>query len=124
MMLGLNSGSTNDVDSEIDFGIVCDNGMIRISEHGVVRDEDFGSYYPGETFQVSVLSGVVAYYKDGAQALASLPVVCDGPENWVKKIVEGGNLAWTNPARLLGYFAHYRRRVERRRTTSISAAHA
>ena len=128
MMLGLNSGSTNDVDSEIDFGIVCDNGMIRISEHGVVRDEDFGSYYPGETFQVSVLaSGVVAYYKDGAQFSTSkhspaFPLYATvrfnshgaslSRVNWVKKIVEGGNdlqlVKWTNlrgvtTANKLGY---------------------
>ncbi|MEL0332162.1 MAG: hypothetical protein VW982_08110, partial [Candidatus Poseidoniales archaeon] len=116
MMLGLNSGSTNDVDNEIDFGIVCDNGVIRISEHGVVRDEDFGSYYPGETFQVSVLaSGVVAYYKDGAQfstseqppafpLYATVRFNSQGASlsrvNWVKKIVEGGNdlqlVEWTN----------------------------
>jgi hypothetical protein len=116
MMLGLNSGSTNDVDSEIDFGIVCDNGVIRISEHGVVRDGDFGSYYPGETFQVSVLaSGVVAYYKDGAQfstseqppafpLYATVRFNSQGASlsrvNWVKKIVEGGNdlqlVEWTN----------------------------
>jgi hypothetical protein len=33
MMIGLNSGSTNSVDEVVDFGIVCDNGVIRISEH-------------------------------------------------------------------------------------------
>jgi hypothetical protein len=116
MMIGLNSGSTNSVDEVVDFGIVCDNGVIRISEHGVVRDEDFGNYFVGETFQVVVLdSGVVTYYKDGAAFATSdeapaFPLYATARFNtagasfsrvsWVKKIVEGGNdlqlVEWTN----------------------------
>ena len=107
MMIGLNSGSTNSVDEVVDFGIVCDNGVIRISEHGVVRDGDFGDYFVGETFQVVVLdSGVVTYYKDGAAFATSdeapaFPLYATARFNtagasfsrvsWIQTVHEGAN---------------------------------
>jgi len=118
MMFGLNSGSTNSVDEVIDFGIVCDSGVIRISEHGVVRDGDFGAYFVGETFQVVVKgSGVVTYYKDGAEFATSetapaFPLYATVRFNtqgasfsrvsWIQTVHEGANdlslVEWTGVA--------------------------
>jgi hypothetical protein len=115
-MIGLNSGSTNTVDNVLDFGIVCDNGKIRISEHGDIRTGDFGSYFEGETFQVSVLSnGTVGYFKDGdlfavgseSPAFPLYATVRFGSNgaslsrvHWVKRIVKGANdlqyVTWTD----------------------------
>jgi hypothetical protein len=64
-MLGLSNGNYDTSYADIDFAIYLAAGQVQIYEKGASRGS-FGSLATGDSFQVSVQSGVVKYSRNGA----------------------------------------------------------
>ena len=69
-MLGLSYGNTDLDDSDIDFAILLDSGVVWVYESGASRGT-FGAYASGDRFRVEVGSGVVRYRRNGVVFYAS-----------------------------------------------------
>lgn len=111
-MCGLSNGDSNQVYTDIDFAIYpAADGNVYIYEGGVYKGW-FGAYSPGNRFRVSVESGVVKYWKNGALFYTSAvaptyPLLVDtslySPGSTVTNATIAGNLQspsqnvfWTN----------------------------
>jgi hypothetical protein len=63
-MLGLSNGNDNVAYADIDYAIYLAAGQVQVLEKGAGRGI-FGSYAPGDSFQVSVQGNQVTYSRNG-----------------------------------------------------------
>jgi hypothetical protein len=80
-MLGLSNGNDNATYADIDYALYLAAGQVQVLEKGVGRGA-FGSYVPGDSFQVSVQGNQVTYSRNGtvfytSNATPSYPLLVD-----------------------------------------------